>query len=84
MWENLGYDKKSRTMRISCTALAAGALLAITMLCILAIRSYDSGLRNFTPVINCATVPEVTETQAFTDHLKPLENREGWMHCYCR
>lgn len=84
MWENLGYNKRERCVRTLCTTLAAGLLLFITMMFILAIRSYDSGLRKFTPAINCAKLPEVSENQAFQDHLKPLEEREGWMHCYCR
>ena len=68
MWENLGYNKKARCYRIGCTSLTAGILLIITMLCILAIRSYDSGLRDFTPSINCAAVPVVDEDLAFKDH----------------
>mmetsp|Transcript_29425 Transcript_29425/g.39160 ORF Transcript_29425/g.39160 Transcript_29425/m.39160 type:complete len:110 (+) Transcript_29425:145-474(+) len=84
MWENLGYNKRDRCFRICITALAAAILLAITMMFILAIRSYDSELRNFAPVINCAKLPLVTERMAFQDHLQPLEEREGWMHCYCR
>ena len=62
MWENLGYHKRERCFRIFLTALATGLLLFITMMFILAIRSYDSGLRNFTPAINCAKLPEVSET----------------------
>lgn len=84
MWENLGYNKRSRCLRICCTTVIAGVLLTVTMFCILAVRSYDSGLRDFTPAINCATFPLVLEEQAFLDHLKLLIDREGWMHCYCR
>ena len=64
MWENLSYNKQARCYRICCTSLTAGMFTMITMLCILAVRSYDSGLRNFTPVINCSSVPEVAESLA--------------------
>lgn len=84
MWENLGYNRKNRCQRIFCTTLTAVILLLVTMLIILAIRSYDSGLRKFAPEINCAKLPRVNEDLAFSDQLKPLSEREGWMHCYCR
>ena len=53
MWENLGYNKKDRCMRIFCTTITSLILLIITVLTVLVLRSQDSGLREFTPEINC-------------------------------
>lgn len=53
MWENLGYNKQERSFRIICTTLTAMLLLGFTMFIVLLIRSFDSGLQNFTPSINC-------------------------------
>lgn len=60
MWENFGYNKKNRCLRIICTTLIAAALLTITVIVILIIRSQESGLTNFTPSINCSKLPDVT------------------------
>lgn len=84
MWENLGYNRQDRCKRIFCTTLIAILLLAVTVLFILLIRSQKSGLRNFAPEINCAKLPSVSKDLAYSDQVKPLEEREGWMHCYCR
>ena len=84
MWENLAYNKQDRGKRIFCTTLTAIFLLFTTVSIILVIRSQKSGLRNFAPEINCAKLPTVSLDLAYKDQRKPLEEREGWMHCYCR
>ena len=85
MWENLGYNKQSRVLRIMCTTITACILLATTLTIVLFVRSFDSGLNNFSPEINCEeSTTEVDKEVAFRDQLKPLNDREGFMHCYCR
>ena len=67
MWENLGYNKQDRFLRIVCTTITSLFLLTITVLTVLILRSQDSGLRDFAPEINCSKLPEVVEELAFKD-----------------
>lgn len=84
MWENLGYNKQQRNMRIVCTTLTAGILLTLTVFIVLVIRTQKSSLADFAPEINCKEQQNLTQELAFKDQLLPLEEREGFMSCYCR
>ena len=75
MWENLGYNKQDRFLRIFFTTITSLILLIITVLTVLVLRTQDSGLREFTPEINCSKHPEVDEKLAFKDQQQPLEER---------
>ena len=67
MWENLGYGRRDRCLRIICTTIIAMILLTFTVLIILVIRTQESDLHDFTPEINCSMLPTVSQEQAFLD-----------------
>ena len=69
MWENLGFNKQKRCIRIFGSILITLMMLSITVVAIMYLRVADEELQAFSPQVDCGVASsKITEEMAVKDY----------------
>mmetsp|Transcript_18073 Transcript_18073/g.13020 ORF Transcript_18073/g.13020 Transcript_18073/m.13020 type:complete len:134 (+) Transcript_18073:1773-2174(+) len=83
LWENLGFTRRQRNMRIVFTSIVTIILIACAATAIIFAKEIDKDLQEISPQVACDANIDITQSMAYYDYQASNEEKQGFFYCYC-